>query len=332
MNIKPRGSRGILWLDVAAIDSPSGQRIRTSLGTTDMKVAQRKAKEIIEGTRQPGKDLTFGEACKRGRRDLWADVKAGDFFATSVTLLQDLIGESTPLHRVDEDTVAQVVAALRSRGNRPSTINRRLSVLSRLLRAAHREWRVLARVPYIPHLKEPRGRTRTYTEAEEDMILSWCRENHPELGRLAQFLFATGARVSEALNLDPKTDVLASPAVIFRDTKGGHPRTLPVSSTVAMLVRQGPLQFRDSNAVSKAWREMRDALGYTEDQEFVAHAVRHTVATRLLRGGWSLNAVKDWMGHATIQTTVKYTHLVESDLRGGEEILERPRPALKVVS
>lgn len=330
MNIKPRGTRGVLWLEVSALESPTGQRMRVSLGTADRKLAQKKAREILDGERKTGRDMTLEKALTKAQRELWTDHKAQQFYDSSCNVLKAMLGGSTPLHRIDEDAIQVMVTKLRAKGNATSTINRRLAVLSRLLRAAHREWRVLGRVPYIPRLREPQGRTRTYTDQEQRLITVWCRQHDQELGRLVDFLFATGARVSEALNLDPEADLLPGPSVIFRDTKNGSPRTLPVTKQIAELVRAGRFEFRDSDEVAKRWSAMRTALGVT-DREWVAHVVRHTVATRLLQAGWDVAKVKVWMGHRDIKTTMRYVHLVAEDLEAGAGVLDR-KVALAAVS
>ena len=46
-----------------------------------------------------------------------------------------------------------------------------------------------------------------------------------------------------------------------------------------------------------------------------SHAVRHTVATRMLQGGIDLETVRDVLGHAEVTTTARYLHAVDERKR-----------------
>lgn len=67
---------------------------------------------------------------------------------------------------------------------------------------------------------------------------------------------------------------------------------------------------------SKTWR--RRAGIVREDPRPTLHSLRHTCATHLLAGTWgprlSLHEVRDWLGHASITTTERYSHAVPGAL------------------
>lgn len=60
------------------------------------------------------------------------------------------------------------------------------------------------------------------------------------------------------------------------------------------------------------WKRRLAAAGVS--QERTMHEMRHTAATDLLRSGAGIEIVRDMLGHADIQTTQVYTHMVQSDL------------------
>jgi site-specific recombinase XerD len=53
--------------------------------------------------------------------------------------------------------------------------------------------------------------------------------------------------------------------------------------------------------------------------------LRHTVATLLLRNGVDIRIVQEFLGHASIATTQRYTHVTKEHLRG---VLRKRHPSL----
>lgn len=51
------------------------------------------------------------------------------------------------------------------------------------------------------------------------------------------------------------------------------------------------------------------------DKPITAHVLRHTFATELLRANCNMRYVQTFLGHASLQTTQMYTHVVDEDLR-----------------
>lgn len=53
------------------------------------------------------------------------------------------------------------------------------------------------------------------------------------------------------------------------------------------------------------------------------HMLRHTCCTRLVSEGMSLVKAQKWMGHQSIQTKLRHSHLISKDLDEGADILLR---------
>lgn len=152
---------------------------------------------------------------------------------------------------------------------------------------------------------------------------------------LLEFLYATGARVSEVLDLDVDDIDLESP-IIRLTGKGNKQRIVPVGSHArdalgTYLVRSRPALAAGSgggrgalflnqrgNRLSRqsAWLVMRTAAQRAKIETPVSpHVLRHSFATHLLDGGADVRVVQELLGHASVTTTQIYTLVTIDRLR-----------------
>jgi integrase/recombinase XerD len=160
---------------------------------------------------------------------------------------------------------------------------------------------------------------------------------------LLEFLYSTGARISEATGLDvDDLDYLAAdPAALLRG-KGGKQRYVPVGSYAvraldAYLVRGRPALAsavsRNAGASRKsspavflnarggrltrqgAWGVLREAAVRSGKSDISPHTLRHSFATHLLDGGADIRVVQELLGHASVTTTQVYTLVTVDKLR-----------------
>jgi integrase/recombinase XerD len=152
---------------------------------------------------------------------------------------------------------------------------------------------------------------------------------------LLEFLYGTGARISEAVGLDLRDlDLSADPAVLLSG-KGGKQRFVPVGSYAvraleAYLVRGRPALAvgarRPSNAVflnarggrltrQGAWGVLGEAANRSGKEGVSPHTLRHSFATHLLDGGADIRVVQELLGHASVTTTQVYTLVTVDKLR-----------------
>ncbi len=161
---------------------------------------------------------------------------------------------------------------------------------------------------------------------------------------LLELMYATGCRVSEALDLT--TDRLhLDEGLVMLTGKGDKQRLVPVGdcALVAVLAylesgrpvlaarRKGRplanvfLNVRGGRLSRQGWfKKLRDhavAAGIT--RPISPHKLRHSFATHMLEGGADLRAVQTLLGHADISTTQVYTHLSQRHLR---EVMDRHHP------
>jgi integrase len=107
------------------------------------------------------------------------------------------------------------------------------------------------------------------------------------------------------------------------DTNSNHP-TIDNSITSITHRNSKIFNYTKSN-IRTQWNNVRDILGYMEDEEFVPHLCRHTCATRLVQAGVPLLAVKDWMGHKSIQVTMRYAKLAPDAVFDALDTLNKKR-------
>jgi integrase/recombinase XerD len=153
---------------------------------------------------------------------------------------------------------------------------------------------------------------------------------------LLEFLYGTGARISEAVGLD--VDDLDDDSVTLHG-KGGKTRFVPLgryarAALDAYLVRARPLLIAGGRGTPRvflnarggplsrqsAWAILHRAAAAaglpTEGPHAVSpHTLRHSYATHLLDGGADVRVVQELLGHASVTTTQVYTLVTVDRLR-----------------
>jgi integrase/recombinase XerD len=152
---------------------------------------------------------------------------------------------------------------------------------------------------------------------------------------LLEFMYATGCRVSEALDL-PLSELHLDQSLTRLHGKGDKQRLVPVggAASVALVAylergrpvlasrsrRKAPEVFLSARgrklsrqAVFKRINEHAVAAGIT--RRISPHKLRHSFATHLIEGGADLRSVQALLGHADISTTEVYTHLSQAHVR-----------------
>ena len=163
---------------------------------------------------------------------------------------------------------------------------------------------------------------------------------------ILEFLYATGARVSEMLNADiddvhfegTLTDEdgnqITLPGYVRLFGKGNKERLVPIGSYAQKAIQDYLVRARPSFVAhgkgtaalfvngrggrlgrQGAWlilKEAAEAAGLSSD--FSPHSMRHSFATHLLQGGADIRVVQELLGHASIATTQVYTKVTPEGL------------------
>ncbi|KGO34086.1 recombinase XerC [Desulfobulbus sp. Tol-SR] len=237
------------------------------------------------------------------------------------------------------------------RTNGAATVCRKLSALRTFVRFLLRE-KILAADPLtgIVGPKVPRSIPVFLTVDETFLLLDMpgSRDTFPTRDRaILELLYSTGMRVSELVSRDV-ADLDFAEEVLRVRGKGSKERLVPVGRPaieavgnwlpqrdVLLAERAGRnravdaaplfLNGRGSRLTSRSIERMVRSYGERAgiSQIVTPHALRHSFATHLLEMGADLRSVQELLGHASLSTTQRYTHLTLDHL---SEVYDKAHP------
>ena len=198
----------------------------------------------------------------------------------------------------------------------------------------------------VPPPSPPRRLPKAITLAEVERLLDAAGPGPDDLSAdprplrdraLLEFLYGTGARISEATGLDIDELHLGADPVVRLIGKGSKHRVVPVGSYAvraleAYLVRARPglaaaarrgsaspavfLNARGGRLTRQgAWGVLHAAAARAALADVSPHTLRHSFATHMLDGGADIRVVQELLGHASVTTTQVYTLITVDRLR-----------------
>ena len=265
-------------------------------------------------------------------RDRGASPHTRRSYASDLRLLQEhLSGRSLDLGTARRRDLRQWLASLGSPTDRPApaSLARRVATLRSFYGWLSAEGlRADNPAAGLRAPKVPRSVPRIMEVPETDAVMI-----HPTQSgilevrnrALLELLYGAGLRVSEAVSLDwPDVDV-DDRLVRVRAGKGGKQRVVPFGPPAAaaldLLVRNLPDAGSDGSAAlfrnhrggrlsSRSARRIVQDAGKAAGLSGVhPHALRHACATHMLSAGADLRAIQEQLGHESLATTERYTHL-----------------------
>ncbi|MBW1818129.1 MAG: tyrosine recombinase XerC [Deltaproteobacteria bacterium] len=238
-----------------------------------------------------------------------------------------------PLSAVDAKVIRKYMGSLYGRVNR-ATMARRLSAVRSFFRFLEREC-AIAHNP-AQGITAPKQEKHIPPHLSVDDVFKLL--DGPDTDRplglrdkaILEVLYSCGLRVGEAETLD-LTSVRFEERLVRVIGKGNRERIVPIGKTAlralaAYLESSAPLRrkaghdernaplflnFRGGRLTSRSIRRiMKRYVGACGlEADISTHAMRHSFATHLLDGGADLRSVQELLGHASLSTTQKYTHV-----------------------
>ncbi len=215
------------------------------------------------------------------------------------------------------------ILEFRSKGLSWSTLNIHYSSLKLFCTKIRREqWD-------IDHLPRPKGsKTLPRILSEQEVVRLIEAPSNFKHRFVIAFMYATGLRISEVLNLKIN-DVDGDRLELFiRQGKGGKDRLVRIPQKLLVLLRIYYKQFKPKEylfegsikGTAYAYASIRKILLNAKRKAKIGkrvspHTMRHCYATHHLENGTDLVYLKEQLGHSKLMTTAKYIHLCQKQQR-----------------
>jgi site-specific recombinase XerD len=227
----------------------------------------------------------------------------------------------------------------KGRQNQPGTLNNQIKAMKSFFSFLKIEG-YLSYDPSrdIQYSKEPRALPKVILTEKEIKKLLKAPDIHNPFGyrdrAMLELLYSSGLRLSELLNLKPVDVDYEQGLVRVNKGKGGKDRIVPIGKIASKYVENYikliriDLQRKKNNEYLFLSLQGRQLCGrqlewlidrYTYkaklNKNVTPHTFRHTCATHLLQRKANIRCVQEILGHASLDTTQKYTQITITDLK-----------------
>lgn len=234
-------------------------------------------------------------------------------------------------------------------GLKKSSIARKLATIRTLFRFLNREGYIdknpakIVATPkqekFLPHFLSVDDAFRLVESANREETSS-LRDR-----AILELFYSSGIRIGELVSLD-REDINLSDGLIKVKGKGGKERIVPIGLKAIEAMKryiEGTVHGSQFTAhderfplfLNRSWKRItersvrRIVLKYSMEslkQTVKPHTLRHSFATHLLDAGADLRAIQELLGHKSLSTTQKYTHLGMDKLM---EVYDKAHPRSK---
>jgi len=243
------------------------------------------------------------------------------------------------LDLIDNITVREFLGALYQKSNKKSSVARKLATLRSFMKFLAGQGAIRANPARIVSSPKLESRLPDYMTIDAVANLVESPDIGTDLGKrdraILELLYGAGLRVGELVGLD-LGDISLSEGLVRVVGKGRKERIVPFGRRASEaiesylharsnLMRAGKapskadgapaeavfLSFRGTRLTSRSVGNLVDRyVGHLSQKLKVhPHTLRHTFATHLLGAGADLRAIQELLGHESLSTTQKYTHV-----------------------
>lgn len=246
---------------------------------------------------------------------------------------------------IDNLDIRSFLASLHHKKLKKSSIARKLATIRSFFKYLHQEGYVKknpAKLVSTPRI--PKNLPRFLSIDEVFSLMDTPKGDTFKITRdkaILELLYSSGLRVSELTSLD-MSDLDLKESLIRVKGKGKKERIIPIGSKAMDAIknylperislkkksqalflnnRGGRLTQRSIRRILIEYSRMLNLKGYLSP-----HVLRHTFATHLLHGGADLRSIQELLGHSSLSTTQKYTHV---DITHLAEVYDKAHPMAK---
>jgi integrase len=193
-----------------------------------------------------------------------------------------------------------------------NTVNLDLEVINHLFNQAVR-WDLLRVNPAAPvkRLRVDEPTTRVLTPHEASALLGSCGAH---LRPVVLFALATGLRLDELTTLRWRQIDWIRKVVTIESVsaKSRRSRRIPLAPSAQVVLEALRRPDHDPDARVFGYRDWRSSFQLAARRagmtDIHPHTLRHTVASQWLEAKINIRSVQRWLGHSTLQQTIRYTH------------------------
>lgn len=252
-----------------------------------------------------------------------------------------------PIDDITTDSLRAYLHWLDRKGEKASSLARKLACLKSFYRFHVREG-TAAKNPAegIRSPKLPKNLPRVLTKDDANVLMEFPEGDTalPLRDRaILETLYSTGARVSEAVGLN-LGDLNQSDGLVHLRGKGRKERIVPIGDVALQAIQAYRASLKQATAdnrpatplflnhrggrltVRSVARLVSRYSSRLAGGAVSPHALRHSYATHLLDEGADLRSIQEMLGHASLSTTQKYTHLATDQLLA---VYDRAHPRAK---
>ena len=249
-------------------------------------------------------------------------------------LSRRLVSSPIDPNSLSSDAVRAYLQWLDQKGNKPSSLARKLAAVRSFYRYLSRRGMVNDNpVDGMRTPKQPKLLPRVLTKDDADALMTfpagltvWSLRDRA----LLETLYSTGARVGELVALDIG-DIRELEGLVRLQGKGRKERIVPIGEMALDAIRRYRLSLplpsagvppralfcnqRGGRLTSRSVARVVNRYSSRLAGGAVSpHALRHSFATHLLDEGADLRSIQEMLGHASLRTTQRYTHVATDQL------------------
>ncbi len=247
--------------------------------------------------------------------------------------------------KIDHLDIRSFISSLHHKKLKKTSISRKLATIRSFYKFLHREGYVKSNpAKLVSSPKIPKNLPRFLAIDDVFALLDKPRGDTFRATRdkaILELLYSSGLRVSELTSIDT-SDLDFKESLVRVKGKGKKERIIPIGSkamyaiqnylperillkkkTTALFLnnRGGRLTQRSVRRILVHYSRMINLKG-----DLSPHTLRHTFATHLLHEGADLRSIQELLGHSSLSTTQKYTHV---DIAYLTEVYDKAHPLAK---
>jgi integrase/recombinase XerC len=243
------------------------------------------------------------------------------------------------LSQLDNITIRDFLASLYARGNAKSSVARKLAAVRSFMKFLSGQDVIPANPAKVVATPRQEKRLPAYLQVDAVVELIESPDDTTVLGKrdrcILELLYATGVRAGELVGLD-LGDIDLAGGVLRVLGKGRKERVVPFGSKARQALEnysafrpellrgrhraiRAEAVFLNAHGGRLTTRSIGNIVGRYVTQtaqklKVHPHTLRHTFATHMLNAGADLRAIQELLGHASLSTTQKYTHVTTEQL------------------